>query len=512
MPYASPAQRAAIWATRKRKEVQPTRHEIAEYYSDPQVRQALLAQLRDQPVMAVQSLASGKKIVRRHIQGEPIQISRADFKGDTSDLGWFTDRRFAEFHPVVGDRTDKVWVDVDPGPNRTTESLKPLVKEVITTVRKLPDVKDVQLAYSGGRGFHVRGMLKKPEDTDLMRTALTNQLRRDFPQDDVVFKKPKGKQVRLDTSTLKRTGSIRALQSLNVDTGRVAVPLTTKELDAFKPESADVRSILKEREFAPGIPQSKRTHPLPEKSKQPQWTMAVQEHNARRAGKHWDLRLVDPHTGFAHSWAIPKARFPQQGDRPHLAIQTPTHSSDYALNFGATGPQEIGEGYGKGTVEIKHKVPAKIVSSHPDGIRFQSIIDGEPEEFVLFRTKDNTWLIRNARKQEKKGSDMSAMYEKGYFNVLNKLGVAKGVMTQPSMGEMQQPLEVDDQNTPAGMLAGVLSGMSEEGYHLTGNRSKQRQSAEDRLNRDVSWSSPTDIPTDFMDGPTPWVTTPGGSV
>ena len=138
MPYFSPQQRAAVWANRKRKEVQPTRHEIAEYYSDPQVRQEILAQLRDRPVMAIQALPSGKKVVRRNLQGgKPIRITRADHKGGESDLGWYTDRRFAEFHPVIGDKTDRVWVDVDPGPNRTTESIKPLVRKVVETVDKI---------------------------------------------------------------------------------------------------------------------------------------------------------------------------------------------------------------------------------------------------------------------------------------------------------------------------------------------------------------------------------------
>ena len=276
------------------------------------------------------------------------------------------------------------------------------------------------------------------------------------------------------------------------------------------PEQADVRTILKEREFAPGVPSSRRMHELPIKAKLPQWTMAVQEHDAKRAGKHWDLRLVDPHTGFAHSWAIPKAKFPELGSRPLLAIQTPTHTADYALNFGAKGPQEIGKGYGKGTVTIKHKEPVKVLDTGTDKIRFQRIIDGEPQEFVLFRTKDNSWLIRQSGGQKKEGSSMRGIFSKGYFDTLQKLGVAKGVMPKPSTGEMQQPLEVDDDGTPANNLASLLSAMPTEDFNVGTN--VRHQSAEDRLNRDVSWSSPTDIPTGMMDGPTPWVTTPGGSV
>jgi len=511
MPYSSPAQRAAIWANRKRQEVQPSRHDIAEYYTDPQVRQEILSQLRNRPVMAIQSLPSGQKIVRRNLStGDPIQITKADFSGGESDLGWYTDRRFAEFHPVIGTRTDKVWVDIDPGPNRSTESLKPLVRKVVDSVNQMSNVQDVQLAYSGGRGFHVRGILKKPEDTDSMRVRLTEQLKRDFPEEDVVFQKPKGKQVRLDTSTLKRMGSIRALRSINVDTGRVALPLSLQELDSFNPSDAALKTILKSREIAPGIPQSQRIHALPDKPKKPQWTLAIQEHDAKRAGKHWDLRLVDPHTGFAHSWAVPKAQFPTA--KPLLAIQTPTHTSDYALNFGGKGPQEIGEGYGKGTVEIKYKEPVKVVSSSPDKIKFQRIINGDAQEYMLFRTKDNSWLIRNIKGQEKKGAaiPMNHIFKFGYFDTLVKLGIAKGKMPEPSISEMQQPLDNTDMNTPVGMLADLMQQLPDDNFDSR-SRKPQHQSAEDRLNRDVSWSSPTDIPYSQMDGPTPWVTLPGGT-
>ena len=48
-------------------------------------------------------------------------------------------------------------------------------------------------------------------------------------------------------------------------------------------------------EFAPGIPRSRAIKPIPRvKSTRPQtWGMAIQTHEARRAGPHLDLRLVD---------------------------------------------------------------------------------------------------------------------------------------------------------------------------------------------------------------------------
>ena len=68
----------------------------------------------------------------------------------------------------------------------------------------------------------------------------------------------------------------------------------------------------------------------------------VHEHNARKAGLHFDLRLEDD--GVLKSWAIPKG-MPTSGR--HLAIQTSDHSMAYGKWEGT-----IKEGYGAGDVKI----------------------------------------------------------------------------------------------------------------------------------------------------------------
>lgn len=474
-----------------------TKHEIAEYYSNPEVRAKLLSQIRNRPVLAVQTLDTGENVYRRNDPGgNPILITKAvSDTQDQNDLAWYTDRRFSEFHPVIGRKTDTAWIDVDPGPGRTTESLKPVVKDVHALLRKLPGVKDTQIAYSGGRGFHVRADLEKSVDVDVIRKRLNRAIQENFQdrKDIVNTSKPGRGQIRLDTSTLKDSGSIRAVHSLNSDTGRVAVPVRLSELDKFKPESANLRDLLKKKEFAPGIPQSRKTHALPE-SKDKTWTMSVQEHLARKAGPHWDLRLVDPHTGFAHSWAVPKQTFPESGGKPLLAVQTPTHSSQYALTFGEGGPKEIKKGYGAGRVEIKHKEPIKVLSVGANRIKFQR---ESGESYMLFRTNENKWLLRNAT--EKRGSHNMSPYELGRTAALHKFGVAPKL---PRMSESQLPLETEDQNTPIGMLTGILNEMPEPVSSRT-RTADGNDSVEDRLNRQTSWSSPFTIPTNAAEGPSP---------
>jgi len=149
-------------------------------------------------------------------------------------------------------------------------------------------------------------------------------------------------------------------------------------------------------EYAPGIPTGRPITPLPKVTPATlnRWTLAVQHHEAAKAGPHFDLRLVDPDAGKAHSWAIPKARLPQPGEKL-LAVQTFTHTPDYALHFGEKGPQTIGSGYGKGKVQMVMKEPVEVVEADRDKVRFNVYAGKDISEYLLRRTHDNKWLLQN---------------------------------------------------------------------------------------------------------------------
>lgn len=142
---------------------------------------------------------------------------------------------------------------------------------------------------------------------------------------------------------------------------------------------AAIQPYLKQAEYyAPGIP-SKTTKPIPKLENQP-WMLSIQRHHAHKAGTHYDLRLVDPKTDQAHSFAIPKARLPHRRDRMLLAMQQPTHTADYALNFEG----EIPEGaYGAGRVTMPFKEPIDVIRSNADKIHF---VRKNGQRYVLFRS------------------------------------------------------------------------------------------------------------------------------
>lgn len=503
MPYASPQQRSAAWAQRDEKAWDETvtggneltKREVYDYYNDPITQQRILATLANRDLVAVQARSPEKQIYRRYEKpGMPLRVT------SVRDLARLTKQRFADFSPTIGSKTDEVWVDIDAGASTDIDSLKPVVRKVESVMKKLPGVLDSEITFSGGTGFHVRGHLDKEQNTTRMRELLKKHLRPLVRENKILtLSPPKSDEIRLDVSTLHDKGSIRAPYSINAQTGLVAVPLTRKQLRDFDPQVDALPSVVKGQEFAPGIPSERAVQELPE-AKDKKWTLAIQEHAAERAGKHWDLRLVDPTTTYAHSWAVPKAQLPNPGAKPLLAVHMPTHTARYALGFGGKKPEEISEGYGKGIVEIKHKEPVKVLSSSPDKVKFERTVNGKPEQYMLFRTKDKNWLLRNITKNEE--SSMKTAKEIGFTDALKKLGVARNdIMTSPSRTETQQPLDFGDTQLPAGTLASMMAQLD---TRMIDKKRKPNQSEkiDDRLNRETTWSSPADIPSDYMVGAT----------
>jgi hypothetical protein len=153
-------------------------------------------------------------------------------------------------------------------------------------------------------------------------------------------------------------------------------------------------------EFAPGIPAERSTQQIPTVSAPTQWEFALQRHLAERAGEHLDLRLGDPETGHAHSWAL--RQLPAPGEK-RLAVQQPTHTVDY-MNF--TGAIE--SGYGKGQVALDQRGKTEVVRSSDDHVRFNLYKGKETEEFALRRLPGTkNWLLQNVTTSRDVGPGIS---------------------------------------------------------------------------------------------------------
>lgn len=119
------------------------------------------------------------------------------------------------------------------------------------------------------------------------------------------------------------------------------------------------------------------------------WRLNVQEHKAKRAGLHYDLRLNPPGTTHAHSWAV-RAGLPSPGAKT-LAVIQPTHHSEY-MGFSGT----LKSGYGAGEVRSIIDEPVRILNSNEDEINFvRGATSGNPMRYLLKRVGNRNWLLYN---------------------------------------------------------------------------------------------------------------------
>lgn len=142
-------------------------------------------------------------------------------------------------------------------------------------------------------------------------------------------------------------------------------------------------------QFAPGIP-SKVNREAPRFIKTPEvWNLAIQSHKAKRAGQHYDLRLIDNKTGKAYSWAL--RNLPTAPGEKVLAKLQPTHTAGYA-----TWEGEIESGYGAGTVKLFQHDKIEVLKSDLNHVLFNVYkSNGDTERYALINTGGDNWLYYN---------------------------------------------------------------------------------------------------------------------
>ena len=140
-------------------------------------------------------------------------------------------------------------------------------------------------------------------------------------------------------------------------------------------------------EEAKGIPSRSTYHPLPTIKQPTLWEYGVHRHEATVRGLHHDLRLGDPKTGHAHSWAVENG-LPSPGESV-WAIQQPTHTVAY-MDFKGSIPE--GE-YGAGKVTLADRGKTEINNSRPDHITFHIFRGSGPEEYTLHKIRDDMWKL-----------------------------------------------------------------------------------------------------------------------
>jgi hypothetical protein len=190
-------------------------------------------------------------------------------------------------------------------------------------------------------------------------------------------------EIEFFTTSYPRGHEYRTLAPEGYDRDEYGNQVWTKDQLIRWKDLRDIAMLEKSaEEFAPGIPQNRATQVIPRAAGT--WEMTIHKHDAERAGTHYDLRLADPNTGHAHSWALPKAALPDDKQRVRLAVQQPTHTMEY-MDFEG----HIPSGYGAGKVTIKHRAQVDV-DANSDRVGFN--VPGEGD-FVLRRKDGKQWLL-----------------------------------------------------------------------------------------------------------------------
>lgn len=220
-----------------------TKSQVSDYYMDPRTRKRIIPQLTGRPAMLIQHHPD-PVVRRKDKKGAEIMIEEgANGPDNPADYVNWVSQHTVEFHPVHGEEVDHLYVDIDPKGNVPWEKTKEITKMVATVLRGEPDVTGARVVYSGGRGFYVKAPLQQPIGTDKARARLQKllaQIPEHIPMATLGIPGPS--QVRLDTSTLHQSGSLRAEYSINGKTGLVSMPV--HHLDKFEKTDATIEKAL----------------------------------------------------------------------------------------------------------------------------------------------------------------------------------------------------------------------------------------------------------------------------
>ena len=199
-----------------------TRKQIFDYYKKNEGK--IWKYLDGQTVMVILAIKKNTFILRRHA-GDNSLIRLTKLKGidDPNSFEYWINRRVVEFHPtLMSKRTPIMWLDLDIHSTKAPEARRKLLAKmraavpILKKVFKELGVRDVQV-YSSGKsgGYHLEGNLAKPTDVDVLRRKLRAKLDNAFSADSTFTTgRAKPGQIRLDTTTLHKLGSLRAPYSM----------------------------------------------------------------------------------------------------------------------------------------------------------------------------------------------------------------------------------------------------------------------------------------------------------
>ncbi len=213
-----------------------TKRDVFRYYATPMVKKQLFTQLKDNPALMRQAMDTKDSWLKR----SPVLRKDISDAADPEDLQYYIERRHVEFHPTFGTTTKKLVIDVDPGESVSPDDTKKVVHYLEKLLGNQSYINDVEIQFSGHRGYYVWGVMSSSMDINTAREKLKTLLKpiADMNGVKVTTTARKSKNtVRLDLSPVKHLGSVKAEGSLDYRTGLISKKVLSSQLGVFNPQT-----------------------------------------------------------------------------------------------------------------------------------------------------------------------------------------------------------------------------------------------------------------------------------
>jgi hypothetical protein len=203
---------------------QITRGKIKSYYE--KYISKLFPYIKNKNVIIILGINKNNFVLKRLIKNKNIHITKKYGIYDQHSIEYWINRRAIEFHPIIGSKTNHIWVDIDVYDSKLNKSAliwaDRIKKYFISEFGAKTKIWD-----SGRNGYHVEGYLHTTVNTNAVRNKIKKWLLETINNTNdhiATIGIPKKGQIRLDVTTLKRTGSLRAPYSFTVE-GRYKKPI-----------------------------------------------------------------------------------------------------------------------------------------------------------------------------------------------------------------------------------------------------------------------------------------------
>ena len=212
--------------------------DVYTYYEG--VKREILKEIKGRNVFIRLKTNSGPIYIRHPFTGKGEYISINNDK----QFEEYNTGRVIELHVTMPAYCPYYVVDFDAVGdwNRT----KKIEAEIYDGLEKLPEIKRIEIRFSGKRGFHTLAWLKKSKPIDQAREDLKEWLKETFGDRDdlVVGESPKGSKGALGVSPMKLNGGQIAKWSLRV-TGLCCVEVPRSKLMSFEKTDASLEKTYK---------------------------------------------------------------------------------------------------------------------------------------------------------------------------------------------------------------------------------------------------------------------------